>query len=184
MNKIKILFYTIALGIISSLTATYIYSSVKENSFLSTLRKFLNFEISLSIWLIFIILVIFFTGIYLLIKRFTKNEILSKTVVTKSEEKLETKALKLPEYSNYKSDRFKNLKYSWNYDFKNSYGKTNIVNLKVYCPKCDTPFLPTKALFGRVFLCPRCEYMLSELKILESRRVRALIIDNINRKNF
>jgi hypothetical protein len=173
-------FVTTILTAIGSLLNTL----VNNETFWNNLLKIISLKLSIPIWII--VLLIFTLLLFQFYKRKRSNKVIpgNNLESQSKEQKVVSKPINLPKYSAYKTDDFKNLSYSWRYDFENRNGKINIVNLKVHCPKCDTPFLPTKSWFGVVYNCPRCDYRLGQLEVYGAKRVRALIVDNINRQIY
>lgn len=86
-----------------------------------------------------------------------------------------------PEFTGYTEDLFNGWKWVWDWE-KNYEGKWDAVNLRAHCSKCDTPM--RHDISEREFRCPRCgnhKYM-NQRRISED--IRAVILDNVNRKYF
>jgi hypothetical protein len=133
--KKKIIFAisTITFGIISSV----IYDEIKAFPILTTLydltKKFLTLlNINMPLWFVFVCVFSF-----LFIRKLLLYIIIKKQ----------------PKYYNYKEDKFINWRWKWDYDING-----RIVQLRAYCPKCNTRMQNIQYSLSQTFKCPKCNY--------------------------
>lgn len=156
--------------IFAGLTAVYDYA--QEQRVFTTLWKIvsavfrwiicvLNLQFRLWWALVFIAVVV---GIVLLVKRIKGPELPSD-----------------PPFIEYKEDRFGGWKWTWDWE-KNYAGEWDIRNLFAHCPNCDTPM--RHDIYEHNYRCPRCRHedYISQSNISED--IKAVICDNVNRKNY
>lgn len=87
-----------------------------------------------------------------------------------------------PDFYNYSEDKFKQWKWTWDWEYNRNRGAWNIINMKAYCPKCDTPLIDYSNEFGKNFECPRCEYKAFYDKCDDPAKVERIILDNVERE--
>ncbi|MBL4561041.1 MAG: hypothetical protein JKX79_08665 [Labilibaculum sp.] len=96
-------------------------------------------------------------------------------IINESEIKEDTKT----DYLTYKEELIKNWKWSW--DWSSLENIWHITNLKVHCPKCDTPMYET-SFYDSNLSCPRCSHKTNSRQCGDSDNIKRIIIDNIDRK--
>jgi phage FluMu protein Com len=100
------------------------------------------------------------------------------------------KKVEIPEYSDYNEGVFFNWIWKWEYKFDNVKGKWSIINLRPFCPNCNTMLLNNSTYIDIQYNCPRCNDNYSKRGIYNSpapedkRKIEALIIDNIEKKHY
>ncbi len=96
----------------------------------------------------------------------------------------------LPDYWSYKQDRFYNWIWKWDWDFDSVEKKWYMVNLQPYCPKCNTQFVNKSNHLDIAYECPRCKDYFSSRGLNyghppeDKQNVEALIIDNVQKRNY
>ena len=137
----------------------------KKTPFLTTVgnlvKKIINFTVfilnfKVKIWIILAIIILLFLIVFIISKN--SNE-------TKPE---------YPSFYNYREDQLKGFKWSWSWS-KSSEG-WYVNNLKLHCPKCDTPMGRT-TFFS--IECPRCDNHIERTPSTD--KIERIIYDNINR---
>lgn len=164
-------------GVLLSFALSVLRDLVKGIKTLSTVKivfsaiwraiiAFLNFD--LKVWWVLIGIAVILAILWIVLKRDKENE----------EKLLEEN--KRPDFTSYTEDHFRTWKWSWEWKYNTYMGEWNVDNLKAHCPKCDTPM--QHDLAETAFECPRCQYGSYYEDHEVSSQVKAVIIDNIKRK--
>lgn len=166
--------WTVSLGTaLFSLLGTVLYDYFKEKPILTTINqgvnwlveRFTNFiNLEIKLWLILVILaaLVLIFILYILI---------------------ENKKVRKPEFLNYKEDRLKKWRWSWEWKWSETRKAWIISNLEPHCPNCGTTLMEdSNALMFHGFGCPRCDFYAGTEKFEDPRKIEALILDNLNRK--
>jgi hypothetical protein len=88
-----------------------------------------------------------------------------------------------PKFINYREDRFKNWRWTWNWKLNERNNKWSVVDLTPYCPKCGTTLLDNSTVFESTYECPNCDFNTGRYNQLPEnvRHIEALIIDKAKR---
>ena len=121
----------------------------------------LNFD--LKVWWVILTIAFLFLLLYI-IDKFKKEEIFK------------------PVFFNYREDKFKKWKWTWDYEFNNSKKMWVISKLKAHCPNCDTPMIDHSNSYEILFECPRCDFNARDSQCDVPFKIESLIIDNVERK--
>lgn len=165
--------WTISIGTaIFSFILTMIYDYLKSKPVFSTIMgillnfcngiiSFLNFNI--KVWWLLIVISAIIAIIYLVI-------------ILKKEEALK------PDFYNYEEDKFRILRWSWDWKFNYSKKMWFISDLTAHCPNCDTPLIEYKNIYEQGFECPRCDYKTRDFQCEEPYKIERIILDNIEKE--
>jgi hypothetical protein len=168
--------WTIGIGtaLIGGLLPPIIYDYCKKYTFLTTIKSFLNFTYvvifkvlnwNIKFWWILLFVVICLGVLYIAFGRSNEN-------------------IKQPEFLEYKNDKFKKWRWSWEWIWDSKSNTWLLINLRAYCPKCDTGMIcgRDRTWGSLVYECPRCEYAVSEEDGDKAYQIEKLIHDTIDRR--
>jgi hypothetical protein len=150
---------------------TILYDFLKDKPILTTIififitiRDSILFVLNINLRLWWIILLIIIILVLLYFKKINKIEPIP------------------PDYTSYRSDKFKKWEWSWNWRYDNSKNIWVINDLTAYCPNCGTPLSIYYDYIQNIAECPRCEYKVYGNECEDPEKIEKIIIDNVKRK--
>ncbi len=165
--------YSLIAGISTSVIGSFIYDLWKSKPFLSTLGEIvkaiwnfialiLNYEV--KVWWFLMAIFILIGIIYLILK-------------------FNAEVNSIPKFTDYKEDRFKNWRWTWDWKLNKRTNKWNVTDLTPYCPKCETILLDNSTMFDSIYECPNCDFSTGRYNQPSEniRHIEALIIDKSNK---
>lgn len=159
-----------------AIIASFVYDKVKSYPLLTTVLKIfqwcikailsvLQFEIPVWAIILFAILAILILRIIVWFK---------------------SKTSPLPDWISYRSDRFKNWKWVWEYQLSDK-GKYEVTKLLPLCPNCQKKMMFYSDILENSYTCPLCErrYGTRSNTYYEDRsQILQLIIDNVENQAY
>ncbi len=88
-----------------------------------------------------------------------------------------------PEFITYKRDKF--IELPWEWDYKISNYVYEVVNLRPFCPECDTALYVEEGHYGYDASCPHdVNHLEKSIDPKEYEKIKIIIYDNIKKKKY
>lgn len=156
-----------------SLFLTILYDLVKSKPILSSIGQIISWVIKVIVSILTFDIKVYWILIFLIVIVLVLFLFVTNSKPENSK----------PVFINYKTEKFKKLRWSWSWKYNTKQNAWNVSDLTAHCPKCDTTMLDSDSgIYGLRYECPRCNYVISGGDYEFKDRIETLILDNLRRQ--